>query len=208
MRPAKGVAGSAKNGGGMKYAGQVSSVRSRPRCPHLASPRKGTESNTRSVRTRGIHSKEHEQGRDLRPFCGSDDARQTERCWQPGSRRRRRAGRGAGPGGDVVGGRDRHPSRSRTTSGSGSRSWPTTWTWAGSPPTGSRTSRATASGTSRSRRRPSASGSITARWPSARQVETGYSAYQDTIVRPNLPDRTESSGPAGRRRPRAWSATG
>ena len=32
--------------------------------------------------------------------------------------------------------------------------------------------------------------------------------YQDTIVRPNLPDRTESPDLLGTRRPRGWSATG
>ena len=37
--------------------------------------------------------------------------------------------------------------------------------------------------------------------------DRAQSAYQDTIVRPNLPDRTESIGFAARREPKGWSAT-
>ena len=37
--------------------------------------------------------------------------------------------------------------------------------------------------------------------------ERGQSTYQDTIVRPNLPDRTEVDRVAAARRPRGWSAT-
>ena len=40
--------------------------------------------------------------------------------------------------------------------------------------------------------RPSACGCIIARWPSTRVPSRPLSGYQDSIVRPNLPDRTES----------------
>ena len=107
--------------------------------------------------------------------------------------RRRRAGTagrsGRGCGRRWWSGR----TRSRPTRTSGSRSRPTTSRSGRCRPTGSRTRGSTASGMCRSRPRGSASGSIIARRRGARVREPVSSPAQDTIVRPNLPDRSESS---------------